>query len=353
MRCANCGHEPRDATRFCGRCGRELVLVGAHRPEIANTPSPTRRVRKLLPYVLTVALALGTNWYFSHRQTSSSASRDAAAAQSGDTEAALGPDGALDDPMAAVDGVSAAEPMTARAYAAGRCLTWDEERGSQGRATRDVACDQPHLLQLSGNINLTTRFADYPSAQQWDTVFSEDCRPSVEALLGQPLDPFGKFSIYGIFPTRDAWARGERTVWCGVTGRDASFALKAVPLTEDARGAAQALVAPVGTCLGAQGQTTPCTGPHVREVTGLVDLDGSVASLPDAGDGRAWQTLAAGPCEAAARVYLGRALNGTDLVGWEPIDRRSWVTGRRTLECLIGTTEAGKLVEVHETLRAG
>lgn len=344
MRCTNCGHEAREPTRFCARCGRPLVTTQAPPREPLARTTP-RWVRRALPYVVTIALAGGVSWFVSHRTATRSEARGST--QPGDAGGTAGEVPAT-DPLSGVRGIADAAP---RAYAPGDCITWSEEGNAAAGDTRTVTCREPHLLEVSASLDLSGRFDTYPTATDWDSVLAGDCRPSVDALLGQPLDPFGKFAIFGVFPTRDSWAFGERTVWCGLTGRDASLALRAVPLTEEARNATQALIAPVGTCIGARSEWVPCTDSHLREVTGHAAVTGTAP--PDAGDDRAWQALLGTRCEDFARAYLGRPLGADDLVGWQPIDPRSWVAGRRTVECLIARGAAGRAIEITGSLRAG
>lgn len=98
-------------------------------------------------------------------------------------------------------------------YRAGDCITWDQDRQAD-RTTVAVPCDQPHLIEITGWVDLSG-LDKFPSEAEWKSIKrSRECPEQAEQYLGYPLDPFGRFQANGIIPVSDTWSRGDKGVWC-------------------------------------------------------------------------------------------------------------------------------------------
>ncbi len=206
-----------------------------------------------------------------------------------------------------------------------------------------MPCTQAHLVEIAGHIDLSARLEAYPTETAWDKVFDHDCLPTLHALIGAPLDPIGRFASGGIRPLADAWADGQRTVWCSAqlaTAHPNSPTL--TPFTGKVEGVSQNELIVVGTCLTAAAPTTvPCTKPHTGEVAGYVDLSGVTNTPPGLDDDNAWSTLVGDKCARSAHAYLGHDLSRDEVAGWIPILAASWAAGRRVVECSVARLDAG------------
>jgi hypothetical protein len=132
-------------------------------------------------------------------------------------------------------------------------------------------------------------------------------------------------------------------MWCGfeATSRQADDdpAIKEL-FTGAVKSQPQALLWPVGACLGGQAGTgsfdgvVPCTGPHLYEIAGTVDA-GARFKTPPPPESSLWSSRLAGDCDKVARARFGKAIPaGVDTAVF-PIDPASWQTGRRTTECAV------------------
>ena len=216
-------------------------------------------------------------------------------------------------------------------YERGDCVDWEQGRVGSSE-TMVVDCGDEHRLQVAGSIRLDDFEGrrDYPDEEQWDALFEQRCGPVVAEVLGGTLDPFGRWAVGGIRPTADGWADGDRTVWCGAIS--SAEEPGAAGGQSRFRGvvdlARQVDPRPRGQCLTLRPdrRLTPvdCAGPHQLEVAG----QGSVAADAYPGDGAVQAA-----CEAVALAYLGDVVAG---YGAADFDDRSWATGRRTFDCVVG-----------------
>ena len=225
-----------------------------------------------------------------------------------------------------------ADLLAAGSYEPGDCVSWES---SLGTADTDVVdCETPHLFQVAGSINLRDVEAigrDFPDAGAWQVVTGRDCGPVVTAHLGTPLDPYGKWRIGIIHPSRKSWDLGDRTVWCGIRANDVDGLAvddATLPMTGRADPSAQVLLLPTGQCRAFQpdGDTTPvgCNQPHQIEVAGTVRLP-DAPSYP--GEGAVDDA-----CADVARAYAAGTFNYSD---WA-FDERSWAAGTRDVTCVVG-----------------
>ena len=208
-----------------------------------------------------------------------------------------------------------------------------------GRHAADARRSEPHLIEISGRVDLGQRFNHYPTDAEFAVVYDTDCAPQVGSLIGRPLDPDGKFGASGIHPSAKGWADGQRTVWCGaaaISQYQQQYAYLLPLFAGRVEGADQTLLEPVGSCWSSASQyALPCSAPHEWEVTGYVDLTGRSSTAPSEQDSRAWERLVGGSCDLSARVYLGRPPTGQYRASWIPVSQRSWNVGRRKAECTL------------------
>jgi hypothetical protein len=237
-----------------------------------------------------------------------------------------------------------------RSFAAGDCVTWNQKLGAgEVRATHVVACDQPHLLEVTGRADMPV-VAHYPTDAEWTDILDKgDCGRQAATYLSGGLDPYGKYGVGGIEPSAEGWAGGDREVWCGLDAKrhDAHFdpdTLEA--FTGGARSQPQGFVYPAGTCLAgdAVADTTsgrvPCAEPHLYEVVGDIDTSHAFSS-PPATDAPAWATKLYPACSALTRTAFGGRMPTGIQVRLTSIDPASWGTGQRQVECQIARFGAG------------
>lgn len=225
-----------------------------------------------------------------------------------------------------------ADLLEARSYEPGDCVSWESSLGTAD--TDAVDCDTPHLFQVAGSIDLGDVEAigrDYPDADGWQVVTDRDCGPVVNAHLGAPLDPNGRWRLGIMHPTQQSWDLGDRTVWCGVKANDVdglAVADATLPMTGRADPSIQALLLPTGQCRAYQpdGDSTPvgCDQPHQLEVAGTVRLP-DAPSYP--GEGAVDDA-----CAGVARAYAAGTLSYSALF----YDERSWAAGTRDVTCVVG-----------------
>ena len=152
-------------------------------------------------------------------------------------------------------------------------------------------------------------------------------------------------------PSEGAWARGERTVLCGVQQTSVDGGVN-LPITGRVADQDQSLVYEPGTCRGIvdglPSDPVPCTEPHAVEVTAIIDL---AEEFPDAFPALEDQDTFLEPaCRAASEEYIGspEALYDKQLtVLWDNIGEPSWQVGSRLVNCTVGHGDAdGRLATI-------
>ncbi len=226
-----------------------------------------------------------------------------------------------------------------RSYQVGDCVDWDQDSAAGPRSTHVVPCTASHLVEIAGRLDVGRRFDHYPTQAEWQVVFAHDCLPAVEALLGRPLDPEGRFTLSGLIPVPQSWDSRNHAVWCVAEltpGHATSPGSDLVAFTGKVEGASQTRTARIGTCFtNASPYAVPCRRPHAYEVTGDVNLSGLTSNPPPAADDRAWDKLVGRQCAAIARSYMHRALGADESSGWLRLLPQSWAAGRRVIECTV------------------
>jgi hypothetical protein len=228
--------------------------------------------------------------------------------------------------------------LQARGFRRGDCVTYDQTPGREAETMKVVSCALPHLLEVSGGLDLGDRFDHYPTKDEWGAVLDHECGQSVAALLGAPRDPAGRFIPSAVFATKEGWERGDHTAWCGVIEAPQAPPPSdghREPFTGKAEGVPQARLVPVGSCWrNNDASAVPCTEPHDYEVSGRVDLSGRTRPPPEVTDNAAWNKIVGADCQRLARKYVAHGF-APKRVGWSPISKESWAAGSRIVECTV------------------
>jgi hypothetical protein len=245
--------------------------------------------------------------------------------------------------------------LAARDYETGDCVTWDGSGEGSGLTlgvpaeTDVVDCTQEHHLQVTRRAELDQ--PGYPSEVEWQAMLTEHCAPAAELVLGAPHDPYGRVVLQSIRPESEAWAQGDRFIWCGVA------LMPEVDRSElyagDLRDVDQAFQFEPGTCVANPplrlGVTVvDCGRPHHREVVARIDLHDH-AEMPSV---EAQQQDLHPRCATAARDYLGaEPVPPWDIVV-DRVTAESWAAGTRTVYCSLAQHDgAGNERPVEGTAR--
>jgi hypothetical protein len=242
-------------------------------------------------------------------------------------------------PLLAVGPVPAttpgSEPLRAPAHT---CLTWQKQDASDAKL---VSCSQPHLFEVTGTLDLVDfdTGAAFPDPAGWQQLVAQRCTERTTQELAEHFDPFGRFTVGAIKPSEAGWARGDRTLRCGVQSAGRTGTL--FPTTGTVVMQDQSDVHTPGTCLGndgkAVGDPVDCAGPHAIEVIGVVDLKSAFPQeYPDeAAQDRVLNT----ECTRLAKDFSGGpavvANKGLTLF-WETLRAKSWQAGSTRVDCRLG-----------------
>jgi hypothetical protein len=229
-------------------------------------------------------------------------------------------------------------------YRPGDCVKWDQRKDGPGtRDTDVVACDQPHLIEITGRTVASDAPA-YPPESEWDRLIqSGDCAAQAKAYLGGVVDPYGRFGVGAIRPSLESWNAGDREMWCGLQVH--SLAADHDPEVSDlftgtVQSQPQAMLWPTGSCLGGQegsraiDGTVPCTAAHTYEIVGSVNAAARFTSPPPASS-PLWNSRLGNDCDKVARARFGGRLPAGVSTSIFPIDPAGWAAGRRTTECAV------------------
>lgn len=223
---------------------------------------------------------------------------------------------------------------------AGACLDWAAADGSD---VHTVDCARPHLFESVGSQALNTEYgpaAAFPVDAAWLDLVQKKCTPLASTFMTDRYDPFGRYSVGALKPSRAGWRNGDRTLRCGLQVVARSGELYRTE--RSAKGQDQADVHAPGTCLAIDGvdvgDPIDCAQPHAVEVVGNVDLAVPFpeSDYPD----EAKQDEAAGPaCTKLAADFAG----GPDVVTekkltvyWDTLRQESWRAGTRKVDCKLG-----------------
>jgi hypothetical protein len=235
------------------------------------------------------------------------------------------------------------------AHEAGDCVSWDQEAtaAADPRATATVACTEPHLVEITGRVQLGDELDHEPTEAELDALTDRLCQPVNEAHLGGPLDPHGRYYPAGIQPSPESWRDGDREVWCALGAHDGTEGPDD-PAGDGRHRPFRGAVALAdqfwrydrGQCLGGgRRAAVACIDEHEVEVVGRVELP-EAPFLPELDDQAAWEILVGPECRAQARSYLDRETVEPLTTGWLGIEQASWAAGQRSAHCVVGEREA-------------
>jgi hypothetical protein len=236
-------------------------------------------------------------------------------------------------------------------YRFGDCIAFPPE--GDERQGRIVDCGKPHDIQMTVRIDGPDQ-DEFPAQDDWVALVVASCAAPAEALVGRPIDPYGRLTTVGIHPIEDGWADGSHAVDCGVGAAKSEPADRLPQLTEDVRGLRdQSDHYAAGECVTSNfpdltikiRHVVPCDQPHRREITGTVDYGDADGPPPlDAPDER---------CLDVTVAYLG----GPIPEGWaytsDKLHAESWAAGRRYTHCSLAQFDpaTGKPIEVSGSAR--
>jgi hypothetical protein len=240
----------------------------------------------------------------------------------------------------------------------GDCVTWGEGPDARLSPTT-VGCDQPHFLEITGNVRLDGIPEAYPSPGDWSMLVGERCQLSADLYYGAKLDPEGLFTPGGLWPDEVSWQQGDRQMWCGIEAArsdnsqdSGAFGLNSPsPVTGTAKGREQYRVYNAGECLsGSNPEPVACNQPHETEVVGETTLSDR-QNVPAVADRAAWQALVGSNCDKLARTYLGRAPKAPMETSWLAITSASWQAGKRNVTCVLGNSTPSGWATVNTSVK--
>jgi hypothetical protein len=260
---------------------------------------------------------------------------------------ALAISGASDPGADGEQAASGAPSAVVADFKVGDCLVWNDRATAPGDA-RVVACDQEHVIEITGSIVLADQASAYPSPSQWATLVHSRCLDLAETAYGAKLDPEGRFTPGGIPPVENDWARGDRKLWCGIKAnwvdrpvQTSSDVNQMTPFTGAAKGQEQYWVYKAGDCLGGVTRNpVSCTDPHELEVVGETTLTDR-PTVPAVDDVKSWQTLVGTTCDRQVRTYLGKAPKAPWESSYVAITPESWAAGKRNVTCIVASATDG------------
>lgn len=225
---------------------------------------------------------------------------------------------------------------------AGSCLAWSKQDTSD---IHKVVCTAPHLMELTGSADLSGDFpkdAQFPDQLNWRQIVDKGCTQITNDYLGGRFDPYGKFTITALQPSRNSWRSGDRTMRCGLESVTPS--VKLLPIIGNIAGQDQSDVHEPGTCLGindkAVSDPVDCSQPHSYEIVGVADLGPAFPNQfpSDGNDGKQDHFLNT-ECARLAADYAGGGdiVNQKNLhVTWDTRKQESWLAGSHKVDCKVG-----------------
>lgn len=240
------------------------------------------------------------------------------------------------------DKPSGPPPLPARVKAAfeapaGTCLNWEKADATD---MRRIACERPHLFEITEVRDLTAKFpkgAKSPSVDKWIELANSECAKGAKSYLGEGLDPHGKLKLSLLRPSEQAWKAGRREVRCGVQWTAPGGELQLIK--GPAAKFSQSDVWPRGTCLGIENKTVgdpiDCANPHSYEMLAVLNLrDKFGKAYPSERDQKAWLDT---KCARVAKAYTG-GLNLEKkklILTWDTRKKASWAAGSYLVNCKV------------------
>ncbi len=112
----------------------------------------------------------------------------------------------------------ALEPSLLAGLRPGDCLVWSPDPAREVTPTR-AGCDQPHLDQVTGVVDLTGPFPGWPGRPALDAAASKDCADAARNLFGG-ADAVPHMRVASIYPEEAAWQAGTHALVCTVRTDD-------------------------------------------------------------------------------------------------------------------------------------
>ncbi|WP_232850586.1 septum formation family protein [Nocardia acididurans] len=227
---------------------------------------------------------------------------------------------------------------------AGDCLNWTQ---TSALDLSKVDCSSKHLFEVTATIDLAkypgrefSTGSKYPDSLRFTELRDEHCVSATQAYLGGRFDPRGKYEVGLMWPGKDGWKAGERTIRCGLQV-DTTTGEATIPSAGRVSDVSQSKVFDVGTCIGISRNlpTDPidCGQQHAYEIVSTIDLGTHFTGGPPSKDEQdKWMEE---QCAQTSTDYLGSGdalRNKTLTLFWDYIDTRSWLAGSRSLNCFIG-----------------
>lgn len=220
----------------------------------------------------------------------------------------------------------------------GTCLNWTAPDAAD---IDEVACDQPHLFEVSGTADLGGEFPQgtpYPNAERWQELKQDRCVQVSDEYLESGLDPVGRLAVGAFTPSEEGWQQGDRTLHCGLQQPGPSGEL--YPVSERVSELDQSETYEAGRCLGINGTAVwdpvDCSEPHAVEITGTVDLsDEFTDGYPSEQDQDGYLATR---CRELTAHYAGspEAVRDKGLVAyWDTLAEESWDAAARQVNCKV------------------
>ena len=199
---------------------------------------------------------------------------------------------------------------------AGACLTWQVAEDGTITGFEQADCEGEHRFEVSLRQNLatypTSEFgpeAPMPNPTRQAQLREELCGAGTFRYLGGKYDPNGRYSIAPILPPADAWARGDRTMLCGL--QETNRAGEPILTSGRVADQDQARVFEAGQCVAIDASNTltavKCADPHQLEITSQVSLEQVFPDHTPAVEEQ--DKYLQDVCTEAAQEYLGSEEN--------------------------------------------
>ena len=177
-----------------------------------------------------------------------------------------------------------------------------------------------------------------PNPTRQAQLREELCGAGTFRYLGGKYDPNGRYSIAPILPPADAWARGDRTMLCGL--QETNRAGEPILTSGRVADQDQARVFEAGQCVAIDASNTltavKCADPHQLEITSQVSLE---QVFPDHTPAVEEQDKhLQDVCTEAARDYMGSEENLYQIAlrpFWTTQTPAAWEGGSRSVNCAL------------------
>ncbi len=246
----------------------------------------------------------------------------------------------------------------------GACLTWDFKKDGSVENFEQASCDKEHRFEISAREDLgtypTSEFgpeAQIPDLKRQAQLREELCQAATLTYLDGKFDPSGKYTIAPILPPAEAWAKGDRTMLCGLQSNDE----EGIPqITKGkVKDNDQSALAQPGDCRAIDDsqilRTVDCSRKHQLETISVVNLTEHFSKGVPSEDKQ--DAYLAKQCTDAAIKYVGseEKLYQTTLQPfWGTVEESSWRAGSRSVNCsLIHANKKGGFSVLTGTAKDG